>query len=248
MKANPAGLHRGWGAFLRSLAGACGYWGCWRLEFGFGTRGTGGTPAIRQLLAGACGYWGYWRLDFGLGPGGQAGRLRSCNYWRGLVVIGVAGGWRLVWGPGGQAGRLRSGNYWRGLVVIGVAGGWRLVLEPDQTEDVLFNQAIITAANNGIHTAFSNTCFELWFLLHFEYMDNPINDNKDLFRKLTKHLNEEYKKNDKDIYRKIKKSKETAINRAEKPESLHKDKCGNQAKWNPCTTVHKLVKRLHEFC
>jgi hypothetical protein len=122
-----------------------------------------------------------------------------------------------------------------------------VVFDKDQTEDDRFNQAINTAAKNRIHTAFSNTCFELWFLLHFEYMDNPINDNKDLFGKLTKHLNKKYQKTGEDIYQKIKKSEKKAINRAEKLESLHKNKCGNYADFNPCTTVHKLVKRLNEF-
>ena len=45
-----------------------------------------------------------------------------------------------------------------------------------QSED--FNSSIIKAKANNLNVAWSNDCFELWFLLHYSFLDNCITRNE----------------------------------------------------------------------
>jgi hypothetical protein len=48
------------------------------------------------------------------------------------------------------------------------------VFDKDDFPAENFNQAIINAKNNGINVAWSNEAFELWYLLHFDYIDGKL--------------------------------------------------------------------------
>lgn len=50
--------------------------------------------------------------------------------------------------------------------------------------------------------AFSNECFELWYLLHFCYWDTG-NPRDDYYLKLSKYLDKDYKKNDPYMFDKL---------------------------------------------
>jgi RloB-like protein len=65
----------------------------------------------------------------------------------------------------------------------------------------------------------------------------------DYGRKLSKHLNQDYKKNDLDMYNKILDKQPSAIKRAKKLLASHDPH--NPEKDNPCTTVHLLVEALN---
>ena len=78
-----------------------------------------------------------------------------------------------------------------------------------------FNTAIQMAESYGFHVAYSNEAFELWYLLHFEYLTAGINRSQ--YRtKLTKHMKKKYRKSDSDMYKKLLNRQKKAIHRAKK--------------------------------
>lgn len=119
---------------------------------------------------------------------------------------------------------------------------WWIVFDKDEHKD--FNKAINLAQKNNINIAYSNECFELWFILHFEYLQTSL--GRDKFKpKLTKLLGKKYEKNSSDIYELIKIKEKIAICNAKKLEKFHNDqKIISFEKRDPSTTVYKLVERL----
>jgi RloB-like protein len=107
-----------------------------------------------------------------------------------------------------------------------------------------FNNAIINAEREGFKVAYSNEAFELWYVLHFEFLNTGI-PRKDYIHKLDKLLKHQYKKNSEEIYDEIKKHQATAIKNAENLLNQYQPK--NAVNDNPSTTVHLLVKELNRF-
>lgn len=89
-----------------------------------------------------------------------------------------------------------------------------------------------------IKIAFSNECFELWYILHFEYWCTGM-PRKDYENKLTGHLGAKYKKNDPDIYSKLKDKLSIACNRAMELRKSHA--YNNKANNNPWTDVDEMI-------
>lgn len=107
-----------------------------------------------------------------------------------------------------------------------------------------FNKAFQLAKNQAIHIAYSNQCFELWYLLHFQYNDTAIQRNTYLV-KLSKVLDKDYKKNDSTMYELLKDRQPDAIRNSKKlMNSYHKFNPGRN---DPSTTVYRLVEKLNEF-
>jgi RloB-like protein len=112
------------------------------------------------------------------------------------------------------------------------------------------NRAFQLAKSNKIKIAYSNEAFELWFLLHFNFIDTACN-RKDLRRKLSRLVPGGYKKNCENMYDILDdgnhkgKNQKQAINNAKKLESIHSptDKLNN----NPSSTVYKLVEDLNKL-
>lgn len=119
---------------------------------------------------------------------------------------------------------------------------WWAVFDRDSHPD--FDQAIAHAKKNDIHVAYSNEAFELWFLLHFDFIDAGL-DRDMLNKKLAKKLGKKYEKS-MQIYPEIKALEADAIRNAKRCESIHKNHLSH-GKRNPCTTVYKLVERLRKF-
>ncbi len=107
-----------------------------------------------------------------------------------------------------------------------------------------FNRAYDLAVKNKIEVAYSNKCFELWFLLHFSYVQSAMLV-KDYIKRLDTLLCRKYKKNDKEIYSLLKNKQEIAIKNAKKLLEYQKNK--KLYDRNPSTTVYKLVERLNEY-
>ena len=79
-----------------------------------------------------------------------------------------------------------------------------------------FNQAINLAKTHGIKLAWSNECFELWLLLHFQAVSSQINRNE-YDQKLENHftkINFNYQKNIEGVFENIFNRLSTAINNA----------------------------------
>ncbi|MFA6297086.1 MAG: RloB family protein [Candidatus Paceibacterota bacterium] len=122
---------------------------------------------------------------------------------------------------------------------------WWVVFDKDSHPE--FDKSVHLAEKNGIRVAYSNECFELWFILHFELLNTSLgrNNHRD---KLTKLLNQKYDKSSSDIYSLIRDKEEVAIRNAKKLELDHdKENKKEPSKRNPSTTVYKLVERLREL-
>lgn len=107
-------------------------------------------------------------------------------------------------------------------------------------------RAFQLAKNNKIKVAWANEAFELWYLLHYGYLDAGISRAGYKNKLQDKGLN--YDKADKAIYEKVKPYQERAIKSAAKLEKYWNDKgkaCPERE--NPSTSVHKLVEYLNEL-
>lgn len=128
-------------------------------------------------------------------------------------------------------------------------------LSPDkngQIED--FNSAINKACNEGFRCGYSNDSFELWFVLHYCYVDQKF--LRDFYnRKLSDYWEINYAKKGKiltfanSIYERLagdkKAGQREAIKRAKKLYSLNKGK--NFHLQNPVTKVYELVEELNKY-
>lgn len=89
-----------------------------------------------------------------------------------------------------------------------------------------------------ISIAFSNECFELWYLLHFCYW-NTGNPRCDYYPKLTDYLGEEYKKNDTGIFYKLLENLPTAIQNAVRLRNTNQKQLNN-----PYTDIDLMIDWL----
>ena len=106
-----------------------------------------------------------------------------------------------------------------------------------------FENAIQRAVDNDIYVAYSNQAFELWYVLHFEYLNSAI-DRKAYMKKLNDYLGFEYKKNDPNIYKYLQCKTDTAIRNAKRLiQNYHPSRPGKD---DPSTTVYQLVISLRE--
>mgnify|MGYP003086123278 FL=1 len=124
-----------------------------------------------------------------------------------------------------------------------------LVFDKDEFKD--FNKAIADAKKEGMNCAWSNQAFELWYVLHFQYLDTGVDRKQyiemieDKVKKASKSKTFKYKKNDEDFYQILQAhgDEEQAIKRAQKlRENMGKKK--NYDTHNPRTEVDLLVDEL----
>lgn len=124
-----------------------------------------------------------------------------------------------------------------------------LVFDKDEFKD--FNKAIADAKKEGMNCAWSNQAFELWYVLHFQYLDTGVDRKQyiemieDKVMKASKSKTFKYKKNDEGFYQILQAhgEEEQAIKRARKlRENMGKKK--NYAAHNPRTEVDLLVDEL----
>jgi RloB-like protein len=107
-----------------------------------------------------------------------------------------------------------------------------------------FNNAIKNAENQGFKVAYSNEAFELWYVLHFEFLNTGI-PRSDYLQKLSLLLNQRYQKNSEKIYDELFDKQPTAIKNA--INLLNQYDPHIPARDNPSTTVHLLVQELNRF-
>ena len=113
-----------------------------------------------------------------------------------------------------------------------------------------FNRAFDLARGadmHDVHIIWSNECFELWYLLHFEFVVAGIGRNE-LYAKLSEptRLGKKYDKTDKTVHELLKDKLPIAMKFARK---LLADYGGelNPERHNPSTNVHELVSVLQEL-
>ncbi|MCK9396604.1 MAG: RloB family protein [Methylobacter sp.] len=107
-----------------------------------------------------------------------------------------------------------------------------------------FNQAIARARGKNIKVAYSNPCFEIWYLLHFNYRDTAI-DRDELVKQLEHKY--QYKKNE--LFTLNQDQQKTAIKNATRliQSWIDTHDTTKPATDNPSTTVHDLVTLLNGF-
>ena len=118
------------------------------------------------------------------------------------------------------------------------------VFDRDSWPPDKFGNAINSAIAKGFRVAYSNEAFELWYVLHFEFLNTGI-PREDYIGKMTRHLAKPYRKNSEDIYDELLSRQGTAIRNAKKLLTSY-----NPVKPvhdNPSTTVYALVVSLNNF-
>ncbi len=124
-----------------------------------------------------------------------------------------------------------------------------VVFDRDSFPEENFNSAIEKAKAKKIKCAWSNEAFELWYILHFKYLDTGI--SRDHYSKQIEFCLKQkikgfrYEKNNPQMYEllKIHGKQDQAIIWAKRLEKAHTGK--NHAKYNPCTLVYALVEELN---
>lgn len=98
------------------------------------------------------------------------------------------------------------------------------------------------------HAIWSNQCIELWFLLHFSFMQSDLHRNS-YWPKLTEILSAQglgtYEKNRADMYQILFPYMNTAIANAEKLDKINDGKLPSASA--PGTKVHVLVQKLKPY-
>lgn len=125
-----------------------------------------------------------------------------------------------------------------------------VVFDKDDFGD--FNDAIKRARGLGFHSAWTNEAFELWYYLHFEYLDTAISREEyidklqEAFRKRMGDEGFKYKKGNPDIYKLLQQygREDLAKRFAKRLRSLYTGT--NYVSHKPCTMVDKLVMELEK--
>jgi len=125
-----------------------------------------------------------------------------------------------------------------------------VVFDKDDFPENDFNGAIIKANANGINPAWTNEAFELWFLLHFQFVNTAL--NRDQYKSfLEREIQKgegfdkyQYKKNDPNTYSIIMKLGNHEQAKTWADQLLEKYDDHKFASHNPCTKVHELIREL----
>lgn len=123
-----------------------------------------------------------------------------------------------------------------------------VVFDEDGNTD--FNKAITLAKSRGLKTAWSNEAFELWYYLHFEFLDSGI-DRYAYMEKINAVLRKKmgdrkynYKKNDSQFYTILGKYGDESFAKKCAQNLRKRYTGGDYTKYKPCTTVDLLVEEL----
>lgn len=123
-----------------------------------------------------------------------------------------------------------------------------VVFDRDSFDPADFDNAISKAASDGMHCAWSNEAFELWYILHFEFRNTGM-CRADYQGRLGALLGETYRKNAPDMYKKLSmlgiQTQAVAWAKALRDEFLAAGIPPSRS--NPSTTVFELVEQLNLF-
>jgi len=130
--------------------------------------------------------------------------------------------------------------------------------KPDEgnTQPEDFNAAIADATKSGMKVAWSNDSIELWFLLHYQYLDTSIERNRyypilkriwelDSFSREAK--SKSFCEGLYELLQKNPASQEQAIEWAASLDQQHMEKGLPYHQRCPCTTVYNLVSALNVY-
>lgn len=123
------------------------------------------------------------------------------------------------------------------------------VFDKDSFSSDIYNAAFQLCNNENIGIAYSNECFEVWYLLHFNYYNCGM-DRATVFDKLDKKMisdyGRRYEKNIGEIYDLLASKQNDAIRNAKRLELSCRD-LNEVHHQNPSTSVYKLVEELNKY-
>ncbi|MCG2717116.1 MAG: RloB family protein [Candidatus Marinimicrobia bacterium] len=119
------------------------------------------------------------------------------------------------------------------------------VFDRDSLSKEQFNTAIQMAESRGFQVAWSNEAFELWYVLHFEYLNAGITRDQ-YCQKLDTLIGRKYEKTYPYMYIEMLPRQNTAIQNAEKLLRTYHDNT-QPADFNPSTKVYLLVQELNKY-
>ena len=109
-----------------------------------------------------------------------------------------------------------------------------------------FEKAIQLAKKENIRVAYSNEAFELWYVLHFDYLQSQV-DRKQYMTILDDRLGKKYTKDDRTIYDLLLPRQAQAIANAKRLLEQHHLQHLPSSDKKPSTTVHELVLELNKY-
>lgn len=128
-----------------------------------------------------------------------------------------------------------------------------VVFDKDETPDDKFNAAIALAGTEGFRVAYSNQAFELWFLLHFNYLPGSMHRDQyaDRLSALLPFSYDKRAETARLMFKVLLDRQTQAIENAQRLDEKYVGEAGgnqrNPAAEEPSTTVHKLVEALRNF-
>lgn len=109
------------------------------------------------------------------------------------------------------------------------------VFDKDDFPMARIENAYKIAKKHSINIVFSNESFELWYLLHFDYIEAAL-DRNSVCDKIGARIGRKYDKNDDKIFTEISKMICKAVKNAFKLERLN-----GTSRENPYTSMHRLI-------
>ena len=123
-------------------------------------------------------------------------------------------------------------------------GGAYIIFDKDEIDNAEMQTVLSKANSKGIRVGFSNSCFEVWLLAHFE-KPNESHTKDRLYQKLEHHLNcEQYSKkhkNDIDLLKQIEDCVSTAMENTATMEELSQITINCE----PYTNIGKVIQCIY---
>ena len=115
---------------------------------------------------------------------------------------------------------------------------------PSDFDNTYYKCAKISTQDIKYHALYSNECIELWFLLHFEYLQSAIHRN-DYYPKLSNYLDMKYQKNMDSMYQMLKPFMKVAIANAKRLDKSYSNL--PPTKRYPATKVYEIFDFLKDY-
>jgi len=136
--------------------------------------------------------------------------------------------------------QLRSGNMYRHIWIVYDKDDF----PEDDFDNTFFRCQELSDDSVTYHALWSNECIELWFLLHFEYMQSNLYRGQ-YIPKLTTYLNSRYQKNRTDMFELLYPYLDDAIRNAKRLLKCHDKIIPSQC--TPGTAVYEIFEKLKEY-
>lgn len=122
-----------------------------------------------------------------------------------------------------------------------------IVFDKDEFPNI--HSVVCKAKQYNINVAFSNPCFELWFLNHYNYCESSLSTSQcieQIKRKFRENHRKIYLKNDTECFESVYSRTKKAIKNSEKQYKKISEEFTNVDKQNPSTLVYLIVSKLED--